>query len=194
MSIDEARKWEARYRASSHPPDAPSPFIAAWLARLAPGPALDVGCGAGRHALALARAGFAVTGLDVSGAALERARRQADTEGLHVDWQRADLDDTTLAPDHYAVIVNCQILKRDLLAQYATALRPGGLVLVEQHLLASVPVSGPGPRYRLQPGELPGLLHGLRMIHYEETLRAAPGADRPTALVHAAAVREPWMF
>lgn len=193
MSAAEAQKWEARYRESSHPPGPPSPFIAAWIARLAPGPALDVGCGTGRHALALARAGFAVTGLDVSAAALARAARQADAEGLRVDWQQADLDDTTLPADRYAVIVNCQILKRDLLAQYAAALAPGGAVLIEQHLLTSVPVAGPGPRYRLRPGELPGLVHGLRLVHYEETLLADPPGP-PTALVRAVAVREPWMF
>jgi tellurite methyltransferase len=201
MSQAEAAKWEARYAASDAPPGAPSDFIAHWIARLPTGPALDLGCGTGRHALALARAGFAVTGVDVSPAALARAARQAHAEGLTVAWHPADLDDYTLPAGHYAVIVNCQILKRALMAQYATALRPGGAVIVEQHLHTARPVAGPGPQYRLKPGELPGLLHGLRVVHYEETLRdpePTPGpsgpAGLPTALVRAVAVRDPWVF
>lgn len=207
MSQAEAHKWEARYRASDAPPGPPSPFIAHWITRLAAGPALDVGCGTGRHALALARAGFDVTGVDVSAAALDRAQAQARIEGLNVDWRQADLDEFVLPAARYAVVVNCQFLKRDLLARYADALRagdslrPGGAVLVEQHLQSTVPVAGPGPQYRLKPGELPGLLCGLRVVHYEETLLEPEGSSDssdapglPTALVRAVAVREPWVF
>jgi SAM-dependent methyltransferase len=51
---------------------------------------LDVGCGPGRHSLALARRGLAVTGLDREGALLDLARRRAAAEGLHVHWVAAD--------------------------------------------------------------------------------------------------------
>ncbi|HEY3238398.1 MAG TPA: class I SAM-dependent methyltransferase, partial [Acidimicrobiia bacterium] len=40
------------------------------------GPALDVGCGPGRHVLALARRGVVSLGIDVAGTALELARRR----------------------------------------------------------------------------------------------------------------------
>lgn len=40
------------------------------------GPALDVGCGPGRHVLALARRGVVSLGIDVAGTAVELARRR----------------------------------------------------------------------------------------------------------------------
>ena len=52
---------------------------------------LDLGCGWGRHSVAMARAGFAVTGLDLSETLLARARRRAQAAGVSVEWVRADM-------------------------------------------------------------------------------------------------------
>jgi SAM-dependent methyltransferase len=58
---------------------------------LAPGAAiLDVGCGTGRHSVELARRGFAVTGLDLSGEMLARARARAEEAGVVVEWVQGD--------------------------------------------------------------------------------------------------------
>src|SRR6478672_2642787 len=54
---------------------------------------LDLGCGHGRIALALARRGWRVTGLDLSPRSLELAREAAATEGLDVEWVEADMRD-----------------------------------------------------------------------------------------------------
>jgi len=51
---------------------------------------LDVGCGTGRHAIELARRGYAVTGLDLSSAMLARAADAAKAAGVNVDWIHAD--------------------------------------------------------------------------------------------------------
>jgi SAM-dependent methyltransferase len=51
---------------------------------------LDIGCGTGRHAVELARRGYAVTGVDLSGAQLKKARSKAQAAGVTVDFQRAD--------------------------------------------------------------------------------------------------------
>ncbi len=62
------------------------------LAALAPGRrVLDVGCGIGRHAIPLARAGYQVTGVDVSVWALEQAQAGADAAGVTVTWRQLDL-------------------------------------------------------------------------------------------------------
>lgn len=61
------------------------------LAGVGDGAALDLGCGPGRHSAPLARAGFEVTGVDLSAFLLDRARAYADREGVHVEWVREDM-------------------------------------------------------------------------------------------------------
>ncbi len=68
---------------------------------LAPGRALDIGCGTGTQAVYLARAGWSVTGVDVVEKPLGKARRRAAAAGVAVDWIRADvtrLSELGLAP------------------------------------------------------------------------------------------------
>src|SRR5690242_16353173 len=54
---------------------------------------LDLCCGPGRHAIALARRGFSVTGVDRTTAYLEDARRRSDQESLSIEFVRADMLD-----------------------------------------------------------------------------------------------------
>jgi len=51
---------------------------------------LDMGCGTGRHAVELAKRGFRVTGVDISGGMLAEARKKAEAAGVAVDWVQAD--------------------------------------------------------------------------------------------------------
>ena len=67
------------------------------LAWEAGGPVLEIACGTGRVAIPIAHQGFAVTGLDVVPAMLDRARFKAEAAGLSVRWveddaRRFDLD------------------------------------------------------------------------------------------------------
>jgi len=55
------------------------------------GEVLDVACGWGRHSVSLARAGFRVTGLDLSETLLERGRKRAAAAGVEVDFVRGDM-------------------------------------------------------------------------------------------------------
>ena len=61
------------------------------LAGLEEGDILDLACGPGRHATALAKKGFRVTGVDLSSLLLERAKNLARAEGVNVDWIREDM-------------------------------------------------------------------------------------------------------
>lgn len=54
---------------------------------------LDLGCGTGQAAVALARQGAIVIGLDASEGQLERARQIADREEVKVEWRKGDLAD-----------------------------------------------------------------------------------------------------
>jgi SAM-dependent methyltransferase len=52
---------------------------------------LDLGCGIGRHALLFARAGFSVTGFDLSEIGLAKLKRRAESERLRVLTAMGDL-------------------------------------------------------------------------------------------------------
>jgi cyclopropane fatty-acyl-phospholipid synthase-like methyltransferase len=55
---------------------------------------LDLGCGRGRHALALARKGYQVTGVDLSERAIKTARQKAEESALeNVHFQVRDMRD-----------------------------------------------------------------------------------------------------
>ena len=54
------------------------------------GEVLDPGTGDGHHAIHYAGHGYSTTGIDVSPTAIERAKRNAETAGVQVDFQVAD--------------------------------------------------------------------------------------------------------
>jgi SAM-dependent methyltransferase len=58
---------------------------------LAPGCALDVGCGTGTQAVYLAEHGWRVTGVDAVERALSRARDRARRSGVEVSWVAGDV-------------------------------------------------------------------------------------------------------
>ena len=62
------------------------------LAEALPGSdVLDLCCGPGRHSLELARRGFRVTAVDRNAEYLDRARAQAEKEGLEIEFVQQDM-------------------------------------------------------------------------------------------------------
>src|SRR5215213_10656781 len=86
------QEWNERYAGSNQIwSGQPNQALVTEVFELPPGRALDVGCGEGADAVWLARRGWDVTGLDVSGVALDRARLHARDAGVVVRWVRAGL-------------------------------------------------------------------------------------------------------
>lgn len=87
--------WNERYQAGELPWDTgrPDPHLVAAFAdgTLPPGRALEIGCGTGTNAVWLAAQGCAVTAIDVSEAAIERARARAAAAGVDIDFRVVDL-------------------------------------------------------------------------------------------------------
>jgi SAM-dependent methyltransferase len=57
---------------------------------LAPGTALDIGCGTGDNSIYLAKHGWTVTGVDFVAKAVDKARAKASANKLNVSFARAD--------------------------------------------------------------------------------------------------------
>ena len=73
--------WESHWRlANGHAPGreiVPNPYLAREISSLAPGTALDAGCGEGAEAIWLATEGWQVTAADISPEVLSRASERA---------------------------------------------------------------------------------------------------------------------
>ncbi len=68
-------------------------FIKKELGISPPAKILDVPCGGGRHSLALAAAGYQMTGVDISTDFLEAARSKAEERKATVTWEQGDMRD-----------------------------------------------------------------------------------------------------
>ena len=91
---------------------------------------LDVGCGAGLAAEALARAGHGVVGIDLAEAALSAARRHAPA-GLDLEYRLAAAEDLVGAPERFEVITALEVIEHVpdpavFLASLAALWRQGG--------------------------------------------------------------------
>jgi SAM-dependent methyltransferase len=165
-------KWDARYRAGSRPHDGPpSGLLRRWLPKARPPLALDVATGLGRNALHLARAGYQVDAVDISPTALREAAQRARREGLRgIRWIAADLDRWRPARGRYDVVVNAFYLNRRLFPALRAAVRPGGILIFETHLVADEADGPAGPKYRLRPGELRRGLRGWDVLYTKDGL------------------------
>jgi hypothetical protein len=154
----------------------PSDFVVSWLTTLRasgllPGrPALDVAMGRGRHALALARAGFRVFGVDVDYESVADGVRTARSEGYAIAGWCADLIRHPLPRGRFDVVVVTRYLQRDLFPAIREAPSRGGFVLYETFTTAQR-VRGSGPTsadHLLEPGELLERFRGFDVEFYEE--------------------------
>src|SRR5687768_16861109 len=86
------RRWQAEDgRAEWLAPEAEVIEAAGAHLKAGGGVALDIGCGVGRHALALAQIGYRVTGIDGSDSGIAYAAEDATRRGLTVDFQNASM-------------------------------------------------------------------------------------------------------
>ncbi len=130
------------------------------------GPALDVGCGLGRHAMMLAGMGFTVDALDVSDTALESLDAQARRRGRAIHTKRVDLRTDDWRPERaYQVVVDTYFLERPLLPRLAEALASGGLLFFETFMEGQPDCN---PEYLVAPGELRSAFPGLEVLDARE--------------------------
>jgi len=121
------------------------PWVTSVFERYGASPAalVDVACGAGEFAVAMARRGLSVTGVDQSPEMLALARQSAAASGVTVALLEQDMrelrlsapvDAATCLYDSLNYLVSEPELHRAL-AAVAAALRPGGLFLFDMNTL-----------------------------------------------------------
>lgn len=139
---------------------------------------LDVGCGPGRHSLALARRGCDVTGVDLSPEFVDLARRAATDEGLRARFEVLDVRDLAFAGEFDAAICLCQggfgLLggadEESVFGRIVAAVRSGGVLAVSAF-------HAPFAVRHLEAGESFDPVTGV--LHETATLRDAAGIEAP---------------
>ena len=69
---------------------------------------LDVGCGTGRHSIELAKRGYDLTGIDLSGSMLEKAKKKAEQNGVRVGFLQHDARNLQFKRAFDAAIMLCE--------------------------------------------------------------------------------------
>ena len=183
------KEWDDRFRQGDHVDSAPDPFfttsrrywpmIPGWRAQAErPGSstgslsALDLACGAGRHAVELAQAGFQATAVDFSSEGLSRARALARKHKVSIERLEKDLEaeEADLGEAAYDLVVVFFYLHRPLFSALRRCLRRGGLIVYKTYSVDQLLYPG-RPRHRavmLEHNELLKVCAGFRVLRYEE--------------------------
>jgi tellurite methyltransferase len=164
--------WDERYRRGEHASLEPNALLGRFVEPLPPGRALDVACGAGRHALFLARKGWRVTAVDASRVGIEITLERARAMNLSVDARVADLEggEFLIEREAYDLITVFYYLQRDLWPQIGAGLRSGGTLVAAIHLADEDPSNEKGnPNFLLEPNELREEFSDWEIVHYHET-------------------------
>ncbi len=170
------RRWEDRPLARGEP----SPVVVAALEAVAPGAALDLGCGSGRHAVWLAERAWRVTAVDFSAEALRQAQGQAAARGVEIDFVQADLRGYSPPRDAFDLVLVAYIHltaheRHGLLAEAAAAVAPGGRFLLVGHDLTNIGTGAPGPSspsVLYTPEDIVSELRGITVERADRVRRA----------------------
>jgi SAM-dependent methyltransferase len=118
VPTDNAAAWDryaAAYQAAArfgtdvvhYAPDVPTEPALRLLGDVRGRRVLDLGCGGGQNAIALAKQGATVIGVDVSAEQLAMARRLAEQEGVKVELRHGDLADLAFVQSDTIDLVLC---------------------------------------------------------------------------------------
>jgi SAM-dependent methyltransferase len=201
----DSRQWDERYSGAEFEwTTRPNQFVAAELAGLPPGRALDLAAGEGRNSVWLAERGWRVTAVDFSSVGLGKGRRLGTARGIdeaRIEWIVADLRD--YEPERGAfdlvLVAYFQVgaeLRAAVLGRATAALAPGGTLFVVGHDLTNLTEGVGGPRYPevlYTPEAISAELSGLRVLRAERVYRTVERDEGPATAIDTLvrAIRDP---
>lgn len=193
--------WNQRYGTDEYLyGEEPNDFVAEVMAGAPPGDVLCVADGEGRNGVHLAGLGHRVTSVDISEAGIAKARALAAARGVALTTEVADLGEYDLGTDRWDTIVSIFAhtpppVRVRLHAALATALRPGGRLVLEAYTPDQIGrgTGGPPvPELTMDLDRLRTELTGLELEHEAEFVRSViegPGHTGDGAVVQVIARR-----
>jgi len=98
---------------------------------------LDLGCGAGRHTVYLAREGFELFAIDIAENGLEHTRTWLEREKLEAELKHGDIEQIPYPEAFFDAVISIYVIyhktlagMRRSVAEIYRVLRPGGLALI----------------------------------------------------------------
>lgn len=146
-------RWDRRFADQAWPTD-PDPYLVELAGSLPAGRGLDLGAGPGRNSLWLAAKGWSMMLVDASGVGLAQATAAAAALGVSIAAVQADLTDWRPEATAFDLVIVANLhpgpaALRVVLADAATALRPGGHLYVVGHHTDNLGRHGPPDPERL---------------------------------------------
>jgi SAM-dependent methyltransferase len=162
----------------------PNQFVRARLAAAEPGTAVDVACGNGRNAVWLARRGWRVTGIDISGVAVEQAQRRAAECGVEVGFEVGDVRTwAPVEPVDLMLVAYLHLPMPDLIAVLRAAahrLTATGRLLYVGHSRTNLTrgYGGPSdPEVLAEIADLAAAAEGFAVVELGHLFRATDAGD-----------------
>ena len=180
--------WDARYAGTDLVwSTEPNRFVAAELADLAPGRALDLAAGEGRNAIWLAVLGWRVTAVDFSVVALDKAARLAAKQRVTIECVEADVTTYEPEPGGYDLVLVAYLQtpaadRAAWLAHAVAALAPGATLLIVCHDRSNLEHGYGGPQdaaVLTTPEEVAAALDDLEVEKAELVERTVETPDGP---------------
>ena len=198
---DARSQWDQRF---SRPGllfgEQPNRFLEREAHRLGAGSTvLSVADGEGRNALYLASLGHRVCAFDISAVAVAKARELAARRGLQVEWHTASADEWDWRARAWDAVLAVFVqfadpaMRRRMFEGMWTALRPGGLLLVQGYTPRQLEfrTGGPGRLEHLYTSallrELLPQAEWLQLREYEDELAEGSAHVGRSALLDAVA-------
>ena len=165
-------EWNDIYQGTTADHQPPDGELLSIVEALPPGRALDVGCGAGGLAVALAERGWEVTGIDLADKAITAARAIASERGVAASFETADASRYEPVRD-YDLIVSSFALPDDratrapAFAMMRRALAASGTVVIKDFDASMARFSHFDPFELVTLAELQQAFEGLEVVRAE---------------------------
>ncbi len=146
-----SQMWDQRYQDDGFAyGQLPNDFLAESLPVLPRGRALCLAEGEGRNAVFLAKNGFEVTAVDQSAVGLEKARKLAESMGVSIATEQADLSDFEIGQECWDLVVSIwahvpSSIRVPLHRSVVKGLKPGGAFLLEAYTPRQLELKTGGP-------------------------------------------------